>query len=396
VIGITVLPRNVYEFLYKFKSYFRCKQSRHFVLFCWFVVMLSIDQGRGKIKGLSRIMPQRIKYWALMRMIRSGQWGAQELLQDMVWQVLLWLPPACDGVVYLIGDTTLKGKRGKKHPLGRKARMNDLSGYTFGFEMVILIAAWGRYRIVVAVRLIDPKRRGHQNILFRQMIRDFVAPKWARKVVVIADGGFAANKTFKTIGRKKYGYVFAISRTRKFSDGKHVSDLVRHLPKSYYRRIASYRPDGRRKDYWIYSRRVWLNGLGNDDVTMILSKRRRNEGPKKIKIIVTNLCGAKECEILSIYARRWGIEVTIKELKGGLHIGQMQVTKDAKRVEHSVVLSVVAYLLLVRLYGRKDYVKEEFSIFKLKQKFIADVYQGQLNYLEQKWREKLNEYRAAA
>ena len=94
--------------------------------------------------------------------------------------------------------------------------------------------------------------------------------------------------------------------------------------------------------------------------------------------------------------RRWAIEVTIKELKAGLHIGQMQVTKDAKRVERSVVLSVVAYLVLVRLYGRKEYVEEGFSIFKLKQRFTAYVYQEQFVRSEQKWREKLNKYRAAA
>ena len=400
MIGITVIAENVYGFLYQFKGCFRCKQSRHFVLFSWLVIMLIIDQGKGKIKGLSRMMPGRIKYWSLMRMIRSGQWEAQEVLGDMTRGVLQWLPGACDGVMYLIVDATAKGKRGKKHPLGRKLRINDHSGYTFGFEAVILIAAWGRYRVPVGIRLIKPKIRGHQNILFRQMIRDFVPPVWVKQVVVVADGGFGAKKSFRVIKGKGYKYVFAISRTRKFTDGKHVADLARHLPKSFYHRVASYKPDGRRRDYWIYSRPVSLNGLG-DDVTMILSKmilskRRRNEGPKKIKVIVTNLRGVKDGQILSIYARRWGVEVTIKELKAGLYIGQMQVTKDAHRVERSVVLSVVAYLLLVRLYGRGECIEEGFSIFKLKHKFTSDLYQKQLNHLEQKWREKLNTYRAAA
>jgi hypothetical protein len=394
VIGITVLPGNVYDFLYQFKAHFRCKQSRHFVLFCWLIVMLIIDQGKGKIKGLSRIMPQRVRYWALMRMIRSGQWDAQELLEDMVYQVLAWLPAPADRVVYLIGDTTLKSKRGKKHPLGRKARTNDYAGYTFGFEMVIIIASWGRYRIPAGIGLIDPKRKGHQNILFRQMIKDFVVPKWASKVIVEADGGFAANETFGVIEQKRYRYVFAVSRTRKFSDGKHLGDLVRYLPRSYYHRVASYKPEGRRKDYWVYSRGASLNGLG--DVTIVLSKRRRNEGPKKVKIIVTNLEGASEGEILSIYMRRWSIELTIKELKAGLHIGQMQVTREAKTVERSVVLSVIAYLVLLRLYGREQWVKEGFSAFKLKQRFTADVFQEQLNCSEKKWRGKLDKYRAAA
>ncbi len=38
----------------------------------------------------------------------------------MVAQLLVLLPPAADGMLYLIGDSTKKGKRGKHHPLGRQ------------------------------------------------------------------------------------------------------------------------------------------------------------------------------------------------------------------------------------------------------------------------------------
>ncbi len=226
------------------------------------------------------------------------------------------------------------------------------------------------------------------------MIQEFEPPAWAREVVVEADAGFAANETFRVIEQRNYKFVFAVARTRKFSDGKHVADLVRHLPKHHYHRVASYKPDNRRKAYWVWSRTGKLNGVG--EVTIVLSKRGHNDGPKKVKIIVTNLKGAKVGEILSIYARRWGIEVTIKELKGGLHLGQMRVTKEAERVERSAGLSVMAYLLLVKLYGRDEEVKEGFSLFKMKQRFIADVMQEQLNRSEQKWRRKLEKYRAAA
>jgi hypothetical protein len=70
-----------------------------------------------------------------------------------------------------------------------------------------------------------------------------------------------------------------------------------------------------------------LYNLG--DVTIVLSKKRRNDGPKGVKILVTNLTKASAEAILSMYAWRWGVELTIKELKSGLHLGQMQVTKEA-------------------------------------------------------------------
>jgi hypothetical protein len=131
-------------------------------------------------------------------------------------------------------------------------------------------------------------------------------------------------------------------------------------------------------------------------VTIIISKKRLNSGPKKTKIIVTNLQGVSTGHVLSIYARRWGIEVTIKELKGGLHLGQMQVSKQAERVKNSVMLSVMAYLLLVRIYGKDQEYKEGWSLFKLKQRFILDVYQEQIKRSERKWKEKLNRYKVAA
>jgi hypothetical protein len=89
--------------------------------------------------------------------------------------------------------------------------------------MGLLIARWGRFRIPVALALIDPKIKGHQNILFRQMLQDFVSPTWVRQIVVVADAGFAANATLRLIMEKPYTYVFAMPRTRKFTNGKHLS-----------------------------------------------------------------------------------------------------------------------------------------------------------------------------
>ncbi len=129
--------------------------------------------------------------------------------------------------------------------------------------MVILVASWGKYRLAtIALAPFDPQIKAHQNILFRQMLNSFVPPGWAQTVIVEADAGFAANKTFSLIEERGYFYVFAVARTRKFEDGKHLSDLATHLPKSHYRRVTSYKPDGRRRDYWTYTRRVKLNGLG--------------------------------------------------------------------------------------------------------------------------------------
>jgi hypothetical protein len=140
-------------------------------------------------------------------------------------------------------------------------------------------------------------------MLFRQMLQDFVPPAWAQQVVVVADAGFAANATLRLIAEKQSTYVCAMPRTRKFTNGKHLRDLVQHLPKRWYSRRASHKPDGRRRAYWVFLRRATLHKLG--DVTIVLSKKRRNDGPKGVKIIVTHLTKASAGAILSMYAWRW-------------------------------------------------------------------------------------------
>ena len=244
----TCLPRTVDDVLSPFTPLFRCSQARHFVICCWLLVAIIRDPGAGTRKGLCPYLPPHLSYWTLIRMLRSGTWDAHAVRSGMAAQVLRSLPPAADGTLYLIGDTTHKPKRGRQHPLGLVTRQSESSPSTFGFNMVVLVASGDRFRMPIAMATIDPKRKGHQHILFRQMLRDFAPPSWVREVVVLADAGYPANPTLKLLKDLGWTYVFAMPRTRKFPNGKYVRDMVQPLPKSLYRRRATYKPDGRRQD----------------------------------------------------------------------------------------------------------------------------------------------------
>ena len=391
---LTCVPATVYQTLYPFKRHFRCAQAPHFRLFCWLLVALIVEKGPGTVKSLSRWVPERVTYWALMRMLRSGLWDPDFIIREMARVLLATLPPPKDRTLYLLGDPTIKAKRGKKHPLARKTRTTEFGPYVFGVEMVVVVASWGRFRVPVSLGVVDPKQRGHANELFRQALRAFEPPWWAEQVIVEADAGMAANATLKVICERRWTFVFAMTRSRKFTDGKTVRDLVNHLPKSRYRRVATRKPNGRRVDYWVYSRRGDLNGVG--DVTIVLSKKRRNAGPKGVKIIVTNLEAVSAAEVLSKYSRRWGVELAFKELKSGLHLGRMQVTKEAGRVKRSLALPIIAYLLLLRLYGHEEPRMKAFNLFRLKERFIEDVSDHEARHLEFRWERKLQKLRPAA
>jgi len=200
-----------------------------------------------------------------MRMVRSGQWEADVLVSQMSRDVLHWLPAPADGIMHLSADKTRKDKCGRKHPLGLGTRESAHAPPCFGFAMVLLIASGNRYRMPIAMAVMDPKCKGHQNMLFRHMLETVALPSWVRQVIVTADAGLAANKTFKVIQGKGWTYVIAMARSRKFTDGRYVSDLVRHLPKSCSKRRAIHKPDGRRCDYWVLQKRATLHNLG--DVT---------------------------------------------------------------------------------------------------------------------------------
>jgi IS4 transposase len=157
--------------------------------------------------------------------------------------------------------------------------------------------------------------------------------------------------------------------------------------------VASSTPDQRRRDDWVFVRRAELKLLG--DVTVLLSQKRRNSGPQQAKLIVTHLDQVSATTMLSAYARRWGVELTFRELKSGLHGGQMQVTRDPQRVVHALLLPVLAYWLLLRLYARELEPERGATIYALQQRFREEVIQEQVKRTERRWKEKLKQARAA-
>ena len=111
---------------------------------------------------------------------------------------------------------------------------------------------------------------------------------------------------------------------------------------------------------------------------------------------MTNRLDVSASDVITQYAIRWSVELSIKELKGGLHLGRLQVSQDAERVERSVVLPLCAYLLLVHLYGRDQAANQGWSLFQRKQRFTEGLMKDQVNRVEQKWRQKYNEIKTAA
>lgn len=291
-----------------------------------------------------------------------------------------------------MGDSTLKGKRGPKHPVAQKTRLSQHHPYVFGFRIVILMAQWDVYRIPVdfaVLRRKDDPDYQTENALFRQMLHDFRRPVWCQEVVVTADAAYASQANMALIQELGSGYVLALPRTWKFADGKALKALVTHLPRGTYTQIRIPTVNTQhRRTFWVYAKRARLRHLG--DVTVVLSKRRRNDGPKQTKILVTNLPESVTArEIVGVYLRRWWVELLFKELKGVVGLGQHQVTKQADRVERSVAVAIMAYLLLLKLRAKDIPADRAWSAFHLQRTFAREVMQAQCErsarQLARKW-----------
>ena len=70
------------------------------------------------------------------------------------------------------------------------------------------------------------------------------------------------------------------------------------------------------------------------DVTLVLSKKGRNVGPRNTKLLVTNLAELTPRQVVCMYQKRWAVELVNWELKSGLGLGEHQVSGDTTAVRN--------------------------------------------------------------
>jgi hypothetical protein len=238
------------------------------------------------------------------------------LTQDLV----AALPAPAHGILSLFGDGSHADKRGAKNSVAQKGRISQPHPWFFGLRFVLLMAAWDSYRIPVGFRLILPKRHGgycRENALFRDMVGEFIPPSWAKLVIVGGDAAYGSQANMRMVQdrdkadtARRWGFVFAIARTWKTAEDKTIKNLVTHVPHTYYQRtrVPGEQAWQSRKTFWTFHTRVGLRHIG--EVTMVLSKRGRNLGPKQTKILVTNLAALTPSQVVSIYQKRWAVEIS--------------------------------------------------------------------------------------
>ena len=255
----------------------------------------------------------------------------------------------------------------------------------------------GSFRIILPKR---PAAYRSENALFRDRVEAFVPPSWAKLVIVGGDAAYGSQANMRMVQdrdkadtARRWGCVFAIARTWKTAEEKTLNNLVTHVPHTYDQRTRVPREQARhrRKTFWTFQTRLCLRHIG--EVTVVLSQRGRNLGPKQTKILVTNLAELTSSQVVCIYQKRWAIELMNWELKSGLGLGEHQVSGDQNRREKSVGIAVLAYLFVLRVCHHEIVPGKPWSIFQLQHALRLQV---MTNQVEHKGKVKMGKTRKAA
>lgn len=394
------------SFAHIFKSMPQQLTGKHSLVLKWLILLHIILVGKWNLAHLAKAGAKHITEWKFRRLLNAKYWDIHTFIYWAAREALMKFPPPTDFTIYAIVDGSTKDKRGQKGPVSQKGKTSKHGAYFFGYKFVVLMLAWDGYRIPVDFALVLPKNHPEyktENQLFREMLQRLPdkLPEWAKTVVVIGDAGYASKenmRTIKKLGSKDphhvWGFVFALPKNWKLSNGQQkLLDLVKHTAKKYFQR--TYIPPiskGRKgRSFYIFGKRTSLAHLG--EVTIVLSRKGPNGSPKKTKALVTNLPELSYRKVLMIYKRRWPIEILFKELKSGLGLGQHQVTRSEDRIRKSVGISIISYLILIRIRSQDIKPNMPWSIFQLKQNFTLDFYHEQS---EHNFQLELKKYAKAA
>ena len=102
-------------------------KSRHRLILCWLVFMQALFPGRKTLEELARWTPGSITAWRFRRVLKAAYWDVHLLVAWWVQEAFNTLPPPKDGTLYLVGDGSVKPKRGTQNPWPKRGGKASIS-----------------------------------------------------------------------------------------------------------------------------------------------------------------------------------------------------------------------------------------------------------------------------
>jgi hypothetical protein len=343
--------RTLPAFLKPFFNGFRPWVTRREFAYLWTLVLaLVLNLRTSKIVHLVRLLPfstHRTRHGAFLA---SDRWQGPVMLTQAVGRLLKKLQPRPGETLDLILDDHRTAKRARK--MDRISKIWDHKDQRFVYGHIILTAAVVFRGMILPVKISLWKPKGQPGprykkltVMAAEIIREFVPPAGV-KVRVLFDAFYLCPMVVKACEAHGWTWFSVAAKNRSFrpegaNKGRKIADLAVGWIKHQGRNVRMPRSRGR-ATLRIACVDGHLSRIGQ--VRMVLSKRP-NERWKTTVAIVTNATPIDARGIVSIYERRWKIEVLFKELEQDLGLGDYQMLKETAIVHH-LHLCCLAHLLL--------------------------------------------------
>jgi len=281
--------------------------------------------------------------------LASNSWDAAALLSAKVQELLCHLKPMPGETLDLIIDEHRVAKRARK--MDRISMIYDHVQQKFVYGHVFLAATLVFRGMVLPFHIALWKPKGQSGPRYKKLtvmaasiIRDFVCPE-GLKVRVLFDAFYLCPRVTQTCQSRGFAWFSVARKNRSFkTTGKKyrpIADLAPGLIKHQGRSVRMPRSRGR-ATLRIACVDGTLSRIG--PVRMVISKRPKERWTTTVAI-VTNQKNIDARSIVSIYEKRWKIEVLFKELEQDLGLGDYQMLKETAIVHH-VHLCCLAHLML--------------------------------------------------
>jgi len=197
----------------------------------------------------------------------------------------------------------------------------------------------------------DPEQRLHfrkKTTLAQEMLAELQQLLPAGfQVYVLFDSWYAANRLLKFCRRQGWHVVCAITSNRKLDDQK-LSQWPQALRHQRYQHVQLTATDGRQRPYLVRPLQGRLTHLSFDVCVLISKRHHRDKHPKYF--LCTDLSLSAQ-QILSIYQKRWPVEVDNFYVKQHLGLADFRV----QSYEATEKWFAVVFLALVFLQWRLNH-----------------------------------------
>ncbi len=188
---------------------------------------------------------------------------------------------------------------------------------------------WRLYLREKTVRRLNRERVPAQRLRFRKkttLAREMLGELQQRlppgfQVYVLFDSWYAANRLLTFCRRQGWHVVCAIKSNRKLDDQK-LAQWPQALRHQRYQRVQLTATDGRQRLYLVRPVQGRLNHLSFDVCVLISKRHPRDKHPKYF--LCTDLSLSAQ-QILSIYQKRWPVEVDNFYVKQYLGLADFRV-----------------------------------------------------------------------